>query len=969
MGKVERTRAHLAALDAQIAAARRRMAGLVALGTSSWTQVAKEAEEAIAWSDDELARLAGLVSPPHALGWDHKAWETWTPGDSTPEGDRSRLRIGTHLDDTTGVDLGVADTVGLVGSGRSLLITSRGPEQARRAAALLQSLVARLALMFPEGASFVLLEPAHSGGPLVRMGKALHQVQAATSREQVRVALDQVTARIERISTEHLSSSRPTFEDLPEREQLDLGLQFVVASAFPSRLGEREIEALDVVASDGPEKGTYALVHWDLDEELPITVRRVPMTAATRVDMGGRHATLAGEVRTTVAFDEIGVDAEERLRSIERPDRSARTVSWDDVSRVEPDQVWTHDSRTAISTPLGKGGAGDDDITITFGVDAEGEPVSHGVVAGQTGSGKSGLLHALICGLALRYSPDELGLYLIDGKSGLEFESYRTLPHARVVSLHTAPELARSVLSELEVDMDRRAALFTAAGVSNLADYRAAGGPERRLPRLLCVIDEFQEVFQGGEDEGMRLLTVLTEKGRAYGIHILLASQGFQPSGLRNAGKFYGNVALRIALALDRAVLEAVDLFGGAAGRQLVLDTCTTAGRIMVNDRGGSAQRNRPGRAAYITREQIDRTVADLAARPEAAAHRPVVFHGGQAPRIIDHPLVQGARSASSWPSASQLSDLARRPCSAGGLGHGRWQAAEGPVLVALGRALDVHGQTSAMVRRAASENVVIVGSSEPERLGMLLGAVALMTIVHPPDRLRLAVLDRTFAGSEHATLLTDHLAGMVDGRHHVTAVGPSSDATPGVEDTSAAQAGLVESLAAEVERRIALPEAALAAEPSTILVAHDLDRCDALRQVEERYGPAPSPLGQRFAVVLDSGPAVGVHVISSFGYVTAAKAIVGDTGLNRSFRHRIALQMSDDESFELLRSSAASKLPSAQGEVGLREAVTAVYLDRQSNVAVPFKPYTAFRRTDDEGGLVDDVAAIGALQDGWGVG
>lgn len=967
MGKVADAQAALAAIDAEIASTRRRLAGLVAHGSTIHRDATAEVENTYGRASSGLLRLEAESSPPHALAWDHPAWAEWTPGATI--GDRGRVRIGSHVEVETGEALPVADTVGLVGSGRSLLITSRGPEQAAQAEALLQSLVARLAMMFPEGASFVVLEPAHSGGPLVRMAKVLHDAVSATSRDQVRAALDSVTSRIERIGTEHLSSARPTFEHLDEREQLDLGLQLVIASDVPSRLGEREIEALDVVCTDGPEKGTYSIIHWNLDGDLPITMRRAPFAEATRVDLGGRRGQLAGTVRTRTVFDGVDPAIEERLGRIERVEPGVRAVTWDEVVGIASEAFWTADASRGISTPLAVGGAGDSTLAVAFGVDDEGEPVSHGVVAGQTGKGKSRLLHALICGLTVRYSPAELQLYLIDGKSGLEFEAYRTLPHAKVISLHTPPALARSVLSELEVEMGRRAKRFTDAGVNDLAAYRATPG-SIPMARVLCVIDEFQEVFQDDEDEGMRLLTILTEKGRAFGIHVLLASQGFQPSGLRNAGKFYGNVALRIALPLDRAELEAVDLFGGMAGRQMVLDTCTTGGRVVINDRGGSA-RNRPGRVALITNERVAALVADMAGRPESGGRGPTVFHGSKAPRVTEHPLIGAARARTTWPSTDELTAVARTPASADGLGHARWQSGEGPLLVGIGRGLDVHTHTSAMLRRGSAENVLIVGSSEPERLGMLLGAAALMSVVHPPGRLRFAVLDRTFAGSDHANLLTDGVVGLVAGRHDITAVGSTAGGTAiPVTDGADAQAALIEGLAAEVERRAALPETDLFDEPSFVLLAHDLERTDSLRRVADRYASsAASPLGERLELLLERGPGLGVHVIASFPYVKAAKDVLSDTGIKRWFRHRVALQMSDEESFELLHSSAAARLPATGSEVGLREAVTAIYLDVQSNAQAQFKPYTTFVDGPQDGGIIADLAAVGSVVSGWGAG
>src|SRR5262249_58240798 len=91
----------------------------------------------------------------------------------------------------------------------------------------------------------------------------------------------------------------------------------------------------------------------------------------------------------------------------------------------------------------------------------------HVVMGGKTGSRKSTLLHALITNLALNYGPDEVELYLVDLKKGVEFKTYaaRVLPHARVVAIESEREFGLSVLLRLDAGLRRRGDLFRAAGV------------------------------------------------------------------------------------------------------------------------------------------------------------------------------------------------------------------------------------------------------------------------------------------------------------------------------------------------------------------------------------------------------------------------------------------------------------------------------------------------------------------------
>ncbi len=153
----------------------------------------------------------------------------------------------------------------------------------------------------------------------------------------------------------------------------------------------------------------------------------------------------------------------------------------------------------------------------------------HVLTSGKTGSGKSTMLHALITNGALRYSPDELELYLIDFKKGVEFKVYAAmeLPHARVIAVESEREFGLSVLQRLDVELKERGEIYRQLGCQDLAGYREAR-PEVPMPRILLVIDEFQEFFVEDDkiaQEVSLLLDRLVRQGRAFGMHVILGSQ------------------------------------------------------------------------------------------------------------------------------------------------------------------------------------------------------------------------------------------------------------------------------------------------------------------------------------------------------------------------------------------------------------------------------------------------------------
>src|SRR5262249_4825651 len=138
-----------------------------------------------------------------------------------------------------------------------------------------------------------------------------------------------------------------------------------------------------------------------------------------------------------------------------------------------PEQWWTADSRTGISVPLGRVGA-----TKRQHLKLGQGTAQHVLIAGKTGSGKSTLLHALISNLSLLYSPQEVELYLIDFKKGVEFKTYASheLPHARVVAIESEREFGLSVLQRLDAELRGRGERFRLAGAQDLNSYRQTNG-------------------------------------------------------------------------------------------------------------------------------------------------------------------------------------------------------------------------------------------------------------------------------------------------------------------------------------------------------------------------------------------------------------------------------------------------------------------------------------------------------------
>ncbi|MGN8442878.1 FtsK/SpoIIIE domain-containing protein [Helicobacter pylori] len=207
-------------------------------------------------------------------------------------------------------------------------------------------------------------------------------------------------------------------------------------------------------------------------------------------------------------------------------------------------EFWTKSSQHEVSVPVGW------DINhkeVCFEI---GNAQNHTLICDHSGSGKSNFLHVLIQNLAFYYAPNEVQLFLLDYKEGVEFNAYvadPTLEHARLVSVASSVGFGVSFLSWLCGEMEKRVDRFKQFNVKDLNNYRK----HDEMPRLIVVVDEFQVLFSDNKStkavEGH--LNTLLKKGHSYGVHLVLATQTMRGTDINPS--FKAQIANRIALPMD----------------------------------------------------------------------------------------------------------------------------------------------------------------------------------------------------------------------------------------------------------------------------------------------------------------------------------------------------------------------------------------------------------------------------------
>lgn len=229
---------------------------------------------------------------------------------------------------------------------------------------------------------------------------------------------------------------------------------------------------------------------------------------------------------------------------VEVPNKSIATVSLRDV--LESREF--RDSPSPLTFALGKDITGN---TITCNI----QKLTHLLVAGSTGSGKSVCLNSIILSIIYKASPEDVKIVLVDPKR-VEFTSYNGLPHLIMPNVVCETQKAINTLAWAVTEMERRFEVLGFARVKNIDEYNqtpdVVSGKVKKMPFIVIIVDELADLMMTGKKEVEEKIIRLAQKSRAAGIHLILATQ--RPSVDVITGLIKSNFPSRIAFAVTSAV-------------------------------------------------------------------------------------------------------------------------------------------------------------------------------------------------------------------------------------------------------------------------------------------------------------------------------------------------------------------------------------------------------------------------------
>jgi S-DNA-T family DNA segregation ATPase FtsK/SpoIIIE len=779
----------------------------------------------------------------------------------------------------------------------------------------LNNLVLRLLTSAPPGRlAFTIFDPVGLGQNfagimhLADFEERLINSRIWTQQAQIEQRLADLNEHIEKVTQMYLRNEYASLAEYnAQAGRLAEKYQFLVIADFPTNFSDVAVKRLQSIAASGPRCGVHLLMHWDQRKTPPVefvpeelrknAICIVPKGdgfALANANWDGTKLSLEAPPtaeRTTQLLQQIGKDSTDSYR-VEMP-----------FAEVAPEdnELWSLDTTSELRVPVGRTGA----TKLQYLALGQGTR-QHGLIAGKTGSGKSTLFHVIVTNLALWCSPDQVEFYLVDFKKGVEFKTYAThkLPHARVIAIESDREFGLSVLQRVDEELKRRGDLFRKLGAQDIAGYKRAGGTEP-MPRVLLLIDEFQELFV--EDDRVSqgaalLLDRIVRQGRAFGIHVLLGSQTLG-GAYSLARATIGQMVVRIALQCNEADAYLIMNEDNPAPRLL-----SRPGEAIYNDDGGAIQGNSPFQVVWLPDQVRDEWLAKVAVRSRqgdeaeraskpdrlltsaATRREPIVFEGNAPANVSDNPLLRTLLAA------------------------GSLQATSSP-RIWLGAPNSIKGPTEVLFRRQTGSHLLIVGQREEAALSMLgIGLISLAAQQTKTDA-RFLVFDCSAPDSAEAKFL-----------EQIVAVIP--------QETKLVRAGDVEevmtALAAEQQTRAEQPGAT---GPETFLLVHGLQRNKKLKFDEEMSfsldASSGAHPGLQFNKLICEGAGLGFHVIATCDSYNNVMRFLSRKALSE-FEMRVVFQMSSNDSASLIESPQANDL-------GLHRAIL---FNGQEGWTETFRPY-----------------------------
>ncbi|WP_322509143.1 FtsK/SpoIIIE domain-containing protein [Anaerolinea sp.] len=803
---------------------------------------------------------------PEIWDWQHPDWKTWN---KTNDFDNPKLLcLGKTEIPNEGSGEKITPHLAIQFPPDRSFFLDKSDGNTQEIYSFIQSVLFRMLVILPAGkVRFVLFDPEALGKNLeglLSLADNQSEITILHDKNSLEEKLDEVIKEAGEITRKYL---RHEFENLTEYNVLAGELaepyRVIVLLDFPEGVSERIITLL----KSGPRCGIYTILVGEKGNTKPEILSLCDVITfssdETAYYKGIRFLPDKAPSKETISAITPEINrALKEAKTVEIPFDGITTAEW-----------WSKSSAEEVRIPIGISPKRNfQELVLGKGIS------QHVLIGGKTGAGKTSLIHNIILRLAIEYSPEEINLYLMDFKRGVEFEPYARyrLPHAKVIAIESEREFGLSVLVELSNELERRSKLFKNAGVDSISEYRRKGFG--KIPRIILIVDEFQELFIDDDtvaSSSAQLLDRLARQGRAFGIHIILGSQTISGTHVIQRSTFE-QFAIRIALQCSD--VDSRILLGE---NNPVANQLSRPGEAIYNDSNGAIEGNSLFQVAYLP---DDRKTDYLQRLLEFSKNRhvtsvPIVFNGSASVSLETCPLLS--------PEVSPKESI-----------NGE---------IYLGESVYIGRIAQISFTRRSGTNLLIVGQDANMAIDILGSA--------------LVSLIKQFRNPENIYFLDaiPEIPNINSGiwKTHFSVQQVLQKDTP----------ALFEKIAKIVQERNEGEN--FTSSPVYLFIA-GIQRIRKYTQDSNSFGSPQTESVKNFSKIVREGPQVGVHtIVWADTYTNLSNSI--ERKLLTEFVFRILFQMPINDSVNLIESNLANRIGYGK----------AVLYDLERNFTEKFRPYT----------------------------
>ena len=460
----------------------------------------------------------------------------------------------------------------------------------------------------------------------------IYKQRILTYVDEIEETLKEITDYLENLLQKQLSGVENWKEYNRKNPNTLLPLKVLVINGFPEQFSANSLLYLSRIVKFGSIAGINSFILMDEIEKDNKTLKKVEnIILENAVNIKNMESLLTQEFKALKLSNELEplptvINIKTFLEQINQAYMKTSTIKGEIDSFWNDNNFWKSSSKLGIIVPIGWDS---NENIINFEIGFE-YSEHHTLIGGRSGSGKSNLVNVLIQNIAYMYSPDEVELFLLDYKDGVEFNSYTQpyLAHASLIAINSNVSYGVSFLEYILEEKNRRSELFKKANSKDFKEYREK--IENKLSRIVIIIDEFQTLFTTKDKMKVeQMFAEILRKGRSFGIHLVLSTQTLSGVDVSSMSQLKSQIGNRIALAMGQEESMAFLSMNNDAAVKL-----KGKPEAIYNNRAGNSDGNTKVFVPFASREKMTMLLEKVAQKHSKI--NPKIYDGDVLPKIAN---------------------------------------------------------------------------------------------------------------------------------------------------------------------------------------------------------------------------------------------------------------------------------------------------------------------------------------------